>query len=138
MSPASLSIRGKLLAAFGLIFILFLGLGGLSAFQLQVINGATRDIRDNWMPSVMALGDLKVVVSRERIRAARVIATEDPAQRAAALADQGQMRKDVEAAARSYEHRISSTEERARFDRFKAEYKAYADFMVPLLAGPAS
>ncbi|WP_408015089.1 MCP four helix bundle domain-containing protein [Roseomonas harenae] len=85
-------MRGKLLAAFGLIFVLILGLGGMSAAQLQFINGNTRDLRDNWMPSIQALGELKLLVSRERTRAARVMGTSDPAQRQAAPGSAGGLR----------------------------------------------
>jgi methyl-accepting chemotaxis protein len=135
MSLRSLSIRGKLLAAFGLIFVLILGLGGMSAAQLQFINGNTRDLRDNWMPSIQALGELKLLVSRERTRAARVMGTSDPAQRQAALADYEQARPLTEAASRRYERLISSPEERTLFERIRAEYRSYSDHVAPLLAG---
>ena len=71
MSLNSLPIRGKLLVTFGLMFALILGLGGLSIHQFGVMNAATRDIRDNWLPGVAAIGELKTIISRERIRAAR-------------------------------------------------------------------
>jgi methyl-accepting chemotaxis protein len=136
MSLRSLSIRGKLLAAFGLIFVLILGLGGMSAAQLHLINGNTRDLRDHWMPSIQALGELKLLFSRERTRAARVMGTSDPAQRRAALADYEQARPLMEAASRRYERLISSPEERTLFERIRAEYRSYSDHVAPLLAAP--
>jgi methyl-accepting chemotaxis protein len=137
MSLRSLSIRGKLLAAFGLIFVLILGLGGMSAAQLHLINGNTRDLRDHWTPSIQALGELKLLFSRERTRAARVMGTSDPAQRRAALADYEQARPLMEEASRRYERLISSPEERALFERIRAEYRSYSGHVVPLLAAPA-
>lgn len=98
MSLNSLPIRGKLLVTFGLMFALILGLGGLSIHQFGVMNAANRDIRDNWLPSVAAIGELKTIISRERIRAARVMATDDPAQRAGALNDTTQAGAAVQAA----------------------------------------
>ncbi|MFH5924626.1 HAMP domain-containing methyl-accepting chemotaxis protein [Roseomonas xinghualingensis] len=136
MSIRSLSIRGKLLAAFGLIFILILGLGGMSAIQMHFINGHTRELRDHWMPSGQALGELKLIFSRERTRAARVMGTNDPAQRRAPMAEYNQARPQIEAATKTYEQLISSPEERALLDRFRAEYRAYADLTASLLAAP--
>ncbi|MBB5692772.1 methyl-accepting chemotaxis protein [Muricoccus pecuniae] len=134
MSLNSLPIRGKLLVTFGLMFALILGLGGLSIHQFGVMNAATRDIRDNWLPGVAAIGELKTIISRERIRAARVMATDDPAQRAGALNDTTQAGVAVQAALKAYEALVSSPEERKIFEKIQATYRTYSEFVRPLLA----
>ena len=115
------------------MFTLILGLGGLSVYQLGVMNTASRDVRDNWLPSVDALGELKAIVSRERIRAARVMATEDPAQRAAAMNDTAEAARGVQNAIKTYEPLVSSREERELFEKIQAAYRTYSDQFRPLL-----
>ena len=136
MSLPSLSIRSKLLAAFGLMLALIVSLGGLSVHQFGVMNGATGELRDEWLPSVDALGELKTILSRERIRAARVVGTEDPTQRATAVRDMEQAGQGAEAAFRKYEALASSQEKRALYERIQAAYRDYSAMMRPILAGP--
>jgi methyl-accepting chemotaxis protein len=136
MSLRSLSIRGKLLAAFGLMLALVIGLGAMSAFQIQVVNGAARDLRDNWVPSIQAVGDVKLAYSRERTRAARAMGTLDPAERRNGVNDYQSSRAELQAALRTYEPLVSSPEERAVLNRFKADYNTYASFVDGLLAQP--
>ena len=136
ISLSSLSIRSKLLAAFGLMLVLIVGLGGLSAHQLGVMNSATREIRVNWLPSIDALGDLKTILSRERIRASRVVATENPEQREVARQDLAQAQEAVRAAFRRYEGLVSLPEERGLYEKLAAGYRNYSALMQPVLAGP--
>ncbi|WP_458094107.1 methyl-accepting chemotaxis protein [Roseomonas sp. WA12] len=135
---ATLSIRGKLLAAFGPMFLLFLVLGGLSVLQLRLMNGATREIRDNWMPAMVTIAEMKLLVSRERTNAARIMATEDPAQRVGVLADLARWQKEVENTSRTYSGMIRSPEERALFEAYQAAYRAYGEFTAPLLQSGAT
>ncbi|WP_458093508.1 methyl-accepting chemotaxis protein [Roseomonas sp. WA12] len=134
MSLPALSIRGKLLAGFGLMFLLFIALTGASVLQMRGIYGAASDLRDNWMPSVTALSDLKIAISRARTRAARVIATVNPAEHEAAAADLRQMGSAIEANAKAYERLISSTEERATFEHFQGLYRTYSEHLDALVA----
>ncbi|WP_338663404.1 methyl-accepting chemotaxis protein [Pararoseomonas sp. SCSIO 73927] len=136
MSLRSLSIRGKLIAAFGLMLALVVTLGGLSLLQLHRVQGNVRDLRDNWLPSVEALGDVKLLYSRERTRAARTMGTTDPADRRASQAEYERARPELEAALRRYEPLVSSAEERALLASFRADYRVYSDYVAGLMAAP--
>ncbi|WP_175562725.1 MCP four helix bundle domain-containing protein, partial [Muricoccus roseus] len=136
MSLKSLSIRGKLLAAFGLMLALVIGLGAMSALQIRLVNGSARDLRDNWVPSIQAIGEVKLTYSRERTRAARAMGTPDAAERRNAVTDYQAARSELERALRTYEPLVSSREEQALLDRFKADYRTYSNFVDDLLAQP--
>ena len=136
MSIRPLSIRGKLLAAFGVMLALVAGLSAVSVTQIHSMNEAAADMRDRWLPSVRALGELKAMLNQERVRAARIMMLNDPPQRARAAADMQAARSTAETALRSYEERASSAEERVLLDRIRAQYAAYTGTIDSLLAMP--
>ncbi|MDJ0386542.1 methyl-accepting chemotaxis protein [Roseomonas sp. E05] len=129
-----LNIRSKMLAAFGILLVISLGNGIYGATQLRQLNASMLNIRENWLPSVKRLGDIQLMVSRERTRAARLMATADPQERRPIEADIASMERNVAEAIAAYIPLISSSEERQVFERFQAEYRAYGELTRPLLA----
>jgi len=51
-----LKIANKLNAAFLVVLIFIVGLGGFSIFQLAEVNKASTDLATNWLPSIDTLG----------------------------------------------------------------------------------
>ncbi|TWB19102.1 methyl-accepting chemotaxis protein [Nitrospirillum amazonense] len=69
----NLSIRLKVLTAFLVVFLATLGLGLFGLGRTEAVNTAAADMRDNWLPSTVALGRLGVAVSNTRVMEARVV-----------------------------------------------------------------
>jgi methyl-accepting chemotaxis protein len=63
----NLSIRYKVLSAFIIVLILADGLGIFALQRLGAVNDASADLRDNWVPSLRAVG--QIAMYSERIRA---------------------------------------------------------------------
>ena len=69
----NLSIRTKVLTAFGMVFIACCGLGLFGLEQTSAVNDVALDVRDDWLPSTGALGNLAVAMENYRIAEARII-----------------------------------------------------------------
>jgi methyl-accepting chemotaxis protein len=72
-SWANLSIRAKVLAAFGVIFLATLGLGLFGLSRTSAVNDAALDVRDDWLPSTGALGNMAAALGTYRTTEARVL-----------------------------------------------------------------
>lgn len=66
------SISAKIIAAFGVIFLIVFTLGALSVDRIGAINDLTIATRDTWLPSSQAIGKLRSTVRLYRLAAARV------------------------------------------------------------------
>jgi methyl-accepting chemotaxis protein len=67
------SISTKIVAALSLVFVSALGLGLFALWQVAAINDMASDIRDNWLPSTVMLGNLTSEIKEFRIAEARII-----------------------------------------------------------------
>jgi methyl-accepting chemotaxis protein len=50
-SLSNISIRNKVLLAFGVVLATAIGLGGFSIDRLATVNGSAAEVRDNWLPA---------------------------------------------------------------------------------------
>jgi methyl-accepting chemotaxis protein len=126
-----LSIRTKVSAAFGLVFLVVVALGLVAISRLSALNDRAADIRDNWLPSTGLAGEMASALESYGVWQGRFIL---------ALTD-----SDVDAATKNLKSAIASidrmraqyqplitpgTEEErliAEFDKAWAEQKAVAD-----------
>ena len=68
-------IRTKVITAFGIVLVLTAGIGVFSVQRLGAVNDNAADIRDNWMPSIVALGELgRDTIRYRQIEAAAMLA----------------------------------------------------------------
>jgi methyl-accepting chemotaxis protein len=67
------SITTKVILSFAMVFVATVGLGLFGLTQTAAVNGKAADIRDNWLPSTAALGDLISAVRESRVREAGVV-----------------------------------------------------------------
>ena len=72
-SWTNLSIRTKVLSAFGLVFIATCALGLFGMRQTSVVNDAALEVRDDWLPSTGALGNMAIAIENYRINESRVM-----------------------------------------------------------------
>jgi methyl-accepting chemotaxis protein len=68
-----LSIRAKIPMGFGAILLVIMALGWLALDGVGTVNDHAADVRDNWLPSTGAQGELLGAVEEARIQQARFI-----------------------------------------------------------------
>ncbi len=66
-----LTIRAKILGAFGLVLLIVLGPGVLSMSRLSLMNERAADIRDNWLPRTGTQGRLLRALQNVRLQETR-------------------------------------------------------------------
>ncbi|CAO4176111.1 Methyl-accepting chemotaxis protein [Methylorubrum populi] len=121
-----ISLKAALVGSFSLLAVAAAIQGGISIVKLSSIDRDVRSIADNWLPSVGLLGDISTATRDERVKTYRYVAASDTDQ---LLADNEKSVRTSQAALaalrRAYEPLISSSEERALYDRFSATWATY-------------
>ena len=80
----NLRIAQKLNAAFLVVLVFLVTLGGLSAMQLASVNKSATDIARNWLPSISNLSRMSLSLSRSRSFDLQLMLAADPKEQAAA------------------------------------------------------
>ena len=76
LSFSNMSIRNKVISAFGVVLITALGLGGFAIDRLATVNGSAAEVRDNWLPAPGWLGVISKSLERYRaVQASHILAT---------------------------------------------------------------
>jgi hypothetical protein len=74
-----MTMRARLLWAFGVVIALTCALGGMAIMQLGKVQDSVVEIGENWLPSVRVAGALRTAASDyRRNQLAHVLATETP------------------------------------------------------------
>jgi methyl-accepting chemotaxis protein len=132
---SSLSLRGKMLAAFFLVIALLVALSGVAMSKLSSLNSNSEDLGVNWLPSVETLGDLRTDIAMVRLAQIRQVLAKDQAAQAATdkLLEErmGRFHKHRE----EYVKLISSPEERRLWEEFEGQWSRY-NAMVQTLVVP--
>ncbi|MBI0539458.1 HAMP domain-containing protein [Roseomonas sp. KE2513] len=121
----SLRTRTKLLASFGLLLLLLIGVGGIGLSQLAGVNDRAADIRNNWLPSTRLLGSLDAAITRYRQLQATVMLVEGAEAKAREAQALSAIGSDIEALWRSYEPMVSPGEERRLADLARQGWRDY-------------
>ena len=121
----NLSIRAKVVGAFLLVLIVTLGLGVFAMFQMAAMNAAAVDLRDNWLPSVVAVSRLDAAIRDYRLTVARHVISTSDAQMAAVDGEVEQIRAEVQKRRAAYEPLVTPGEERGLIDAFDRLWPAY-------------
>ena len=121
----NLKIGMRLGIAFGLVILLTLLLGIFANSQMSILNKSAEDLGDNWLPSVRLTAEINGATADYRIAEYLHIVSDTPQD----MQDAEKMMAEVLAKIRSkeaeYVKLISSPEERAAYDKFKAKFAAY-------------
>src|SRR3954470_5706799 len=80
-SFSNISIRNKVITAFGVVLITALGLGGFSIDRLATVNGSAAEVRDNWLPATGWLGTISKAVEQYRARQGQLLLATTAAER---------------------------------------------------------
>ncbi|WP_353191518.1 methyl-accepting chemotaxis protein [Pandoraea pnomenusa] len=121
----SLKIGTRLTVGFAITLILLCIVGGMAVFQASRIYAGTRDLADNWLPSVQTLGKAQVAANATRRATLAVLLTTIDSSRVdetnKRLAAIDQMNKTLE----SYNSMVASDVDRRAYDAVREAWGSY-------------
>ncbi|WP_312147048.1 MULTISPECIES: methyl-accepting chemotaxis protein [Stutzerimonas stutzeri subgroup] len=125
MSIRSLTIGKRSTLGFGLIGLLVLFLGLFALNQMANMRNESKEVDENWLPSIMALSELNVTVMRIRANTLRLALAEESQMVQETAQRLTQMRSEVAQRDADYAKRVTTAEERAAYERFKQSFEQY-------------
>ena len=131
---SNLSIRNKILAAFAIVLLTAVGLGGFAVERLAMVNGSAAEIRDNWLPATGWLGTLSKSVEMFRARQGQFILSATPAEQERMEKLLAETIQTFDQTWRLYELTVTTEKELAIVTNFKNAWSNYLDHSSPLLA----
>jgi two-component system, OmpR family, sensor kinase len=134
MMRRALSIRARLSAVFIFLFLLVIVLGFESLNSLSYVNDASAQIRDRWLPSTRALGDLNNLTTDFPAAEAAALRTDSPSERDAIERRLTSMDGDVAAAELAYRRIRHDAKDDALFGQFAARWREYRSRLADVLA----
>jgi len=125
MSIRSLTIGKRSTLGFGLIGLLVLFLGLFALNQMANMRNESKEVDENWLPSIMALSELNLTVMRIRANTLRLALAEESQMVQETAQRLTQMRSEVAQRDADYAKRVTTAEERAAYERFKQSFEQY-------------
>ena len=122
-----ISIRAKVIAAFAVVLAVTIGLGLFAIQRLAAVNDQAAEIRDDYLPSTRALGDLMERTESSRIAEAYYVGSPTAEERAAAAKNLAAALEAREKSWTAYEPLISPGAERELADRLARGWAAYLE-----------
>lgn len=124
MSIRNMSVSIRSAAGFGLIGLIVLVLGLFSLNQMAEMREESSQVDQNWLPSIVSLGDLNASMLRIRALTMRLMLVEGEA----ITATEQSLTKlagEIDALNTAYEKRITIPEEKSAYERFKGAQDLY-------------
>ncbi|GLH79200.1 methyl-accepting chemotaxis protein [Bradyrhizobium sp. SSBR45G] len=132
-SFSNLSIRNKVLLAFGIVLITAMGLGGFSIDRLSNVNGSAAEVRDNWLPATGWLGSISKAVEQYRARQGQFLLATTAEQKNEQQKLIDETLQQLEATWRLYEPTVTTAQEKALVAAFKGPWATYLEDSKQLL-----
>jgi two-component system OmpR family sensor kinase len=130
----ALSIRARLSFVFIFLFLLVIVLGFESLNSLSYVNDASAQIRDRWLPSTRALGDLNNLTTDFPPAESALLRANGPGEREAIERRLANMDRDVAAAELAYRRIRHDAKDDALFGRFMARWSEYRSRVADVIA----
>lgn len=73
----TLSLKASLAGAFGLLAVIAAGQGTVSIVKLTQIRHSVTEVGSNWIPSVVAVGQMRAAASEVRVKQLRLLSLSD-------------------------------------------------------------
>jgi len=121
----TLTLRGKMFAAFFLIIALLGVLSLLAMSKLSTLNSNSQKLGTDWLPSVESLGDVRNDIAMVRLAQVRQILAKDPASQAATDKLMAERMAHMQKHREEYAKLISSPEERRLWTEFETQWSTY-------------
>ena len=119
------SIKASLTAMVVILVAFLVAQGWVAKTRLEVMETATADISDNWLPSIRLLGEVKYQATRYRAEVSRhVMNTDESLMKDIEARIEGNLTA-IEKARRAYEPLIASEEERGMWKAFLGDWESY-------------
>jgi len=125
MTLRNLNIAPRASLGFGLVALLVLVLGGFSLLQMAEMNKQSEQVNENWLPSILSLGEMSQDILRLRALTLRLMLNSDESMTRQNLASVEELRSLLGKAQGTYEKLISSAEEKSAYGRFKQAESSY-------------
>ncbi|PYC21023.1 methyl-accepting chemotaxis protein [Aquipseudomonas alcaligenes] len=125
MSLRNMKIATRAGLGFAILALLVVLVGGFSLLQMKRMNGAAAEVKEVWLPSIVALNDMGQNILRIRTATLRLIVIREPAALAQNTALINQLRSDLGQAQARYEALLSLDEERRLYERYQQKQSAY-------------
>jgi signal transduction histidine kinase len=138
MNPAlaikALSIKARLSVVFIFLFLLVIVLGLESLESLSYVNDASAQIRDRWLPSTRALGDLNNLTTDFPAAESAALRSRGPGERAAIERRMAEMDGGIAAAELAYRQIRHDAADEALYARFAARWSEYRRVLAEVIA----
>jgi len=134
MNLRNLNIAPRASLGFGLVAVLVLLLGSFSLQQMGEMRKQSQQINENWLPSILSLGEINQQVLRLRALTMRLVIISDEAMMRTSLANAEELRKSLTESESTYQKLISNAEEETVYERFRQAEKAYLEEQEKVIA----
>jgi signal transduction histidine kinase len=132
------SIRVRLSLVFLFLFLLVIVLGIEALGSLSYVNDASAQIRERWLPSTRALGDINNLTTDFPAAEAALLRAGSAGERAAALRQMADLDRGIAAAQLAYRQIHHDTIEDELYSRFEAKWSDYRGIVARDRAPPAN
>lgn len=133
MSIRSLNIAPRAGLGFGLMALMVCALGAFALLQMSNMRAQSDEVDNNWLPSVMAVGEMSQDMLRLRALTMRLLLNRDPQALQQNVAKLEELRGVLSEAQQRYDVLIVLPEERQLFDRFKVAEHQYLELQAQVL-----
>ncbi|RYY73691.1 MAG: methyl-accepting chemotaxis protein [Gammaproteobacteria bacterium] len=115
----------RLALGFGVLALLILIQGGVALNKMSYMNDRQNEVSKIWLPSIMAIANVRYTITRYRVFAMRVVVANTPAEFAANNTALSQVGQDLEKAIEKFESLITEEEEKVLFADLTEKKKQY-------------
>ncbi|PKA67886.1 methyl-accepting chemotaxis protein [Pseudomonas baetica] len=133
MSIRSLNIAPRAGLGFGLLALMVFALGAFALLQMLNMRAQSDEVDNNWLPSVMAVGEMSQDMLRLRALTMRLLLNRDPQALQQNVAKLDELRGVLSEAQQRYDVLIVLPEERKLFDRFKVIEHQYLEYQAQVM-----
>ncbi len=130
---SNLKIGTKLMGGFALVLALAVVQSLVGSAKLSEVNNLSADMAGNWLPSVAYTNEINTDTSNLRVLQLEHVLAASEAEMARYEQGMAKLLDGIEKKRAAYVPLISSPEERALYERFSAQWKAYLDHQPELL-----
>ena len=123
------SITARLALVFLVLLLFVILLGGFSFGSLSYFNAVSSQVRDRWLPSTGALGDLNNLTSDFRAAEAASLLAQSASELAGNERDMAQLDRGIAAASEAYTRIRHDATEDGLYVRFVADWSDYRDIV---------
>uniref|UniRef100_I2PYH3 Methyl-accepting chemotaxis protein n=1 Tax=Desulfovibrio sp. U5L TaxID=596152 RepID=I2PYH3_9BACT len=120
-----MKLSSKLIGSFAVLLCIICGLGFFASHEMGNMNGSTRDLATNWLPSIKAVSKINSLTSQFRRLELVHLLTDSKDEMRAYEQQMDGLKTDIDKAIVVYEPLITEPEERQNFPKFLDYWKRY-------------